>query len=389
MNPPIICDTTLRDGEQAPGVVFTTEEKVAIARMLDEIGVQEIEAGTPAMGRQECDAVKGIVSLGLKARVLAWNRALISDVNASIGCGVTAVAISLPVSDLQIERKLGRDRSWVLTQLCRTLEYAKHRGLYVCVGAEDASRAAPEFLCKFALTAAACSADRIRFSDTVGILDPVETFKRISYLTRELSIPVEIHTHNDFGLATANALAGIQAGAEIVSTTVLGLGERAGNAALEQVVMSLREIYGLETGVQADSLLPLCRYVAQASGREIHPGMPVVGEKIFFHESGIHADGVMKEPSIYEPYQPESVGRKRRIVIGKHSGRLALTHSLQALGLDIDSFQAARLLEEVRSVSIRLKRNLSNQELIRIYEAEFGLYGCDRPLAALFANSSS
>ncbi|MEK6776132.1 MAG: homocitrate synthase [bacterium] len=389
MNPPIICDTTLRDGEQAPGVAFTTEEKVAIARMLDEAGIQEIEAGTPAMGRQECDAVKGIVSLGLKARVLAWNRALISDVNASIGCGVTAVAISLPVSDLQIERKLGKERSWVLAQLCRTLEYAKHLGLYVCVGAEDASRADPQFLCKFALTAAACSADRIRFSDTVGILDPVETFKRISDLTRELSIPVEIHTHNDFGLATANALAGIQAGAEIVSTTVLGLGERAGNAAIEQVVMSLREIYGLETGVQADSLLPLCRYVAQASGREIPPGAPVVGEKIFSHESGIHADGVMKEPSMYEPYRPESVGRKRRIVIGKHSGRHALTRRLQALGLDIDSFRAARLLEEVRSVSIRLKRNLSNQELIRIYEAEFGLYGCDRTPAALFADSSS
>jgi len=389
MKPPIICDTTLRDGEQAPGVAFTTEEKVAIARMLDEIGVQEIEAGTPAMGRAECEAIGRILDLGLHARVLAWNRAVISDMDASLHCGVTAVSISLPVSDLQIKGKLGKNRSWVLTQLCRTLEYARHRGLYVCVGAEDASRADPEFLCKFALTAATCGADRIRFSDTVGILDPMGTFKRISDLTSGLSIPVEIHTHNDFGLATANALAGIQAGAEIASTTVLGLGERAGNAALEQVVMSLKEIYGLETGVQADSLLPLCRYVAQASGREIPPGAPVVGEKIFSHESGIHADGVMKEPSMYEPYRPESVGRERRIVIGKHSGRHALTQRLQELGLDMDSFQAARLLEEVRSVSIRLKRNLSDQELIRIYEAEFGLYRCDRPLAALFAASSS
>jgi len=367
MSESIICDTTLRDGEQAPGVVFTSGEKATIARMLNDAGVQEIEVGTPAMGREECDAIRGIVSLGLKARILTWNRALIPDIDASIGCGVTAVAISLPVSDLQIHKKLGKERSWVLAQLHRSLEYAGRYALYVCVGAEDATRADPEFLDEFAFAAAACGADRIRFSDTAGLLDPMETYKRVSDLVGRISIPVEIHTHNDFGLATANTLAGVLAGAKVASTTILGLGERAGNAALEQVVMALKQIHGMETGIRTEMLRPLCRFLAKASRRGMPLAQPVVGEAIFSHESGIHADGVLKESSLYEPYRPEEVGQTRRIVIGKHSGSRALFHKLRKLGMAVDFLQAALLLERVRSLSLRLKRNLTDQELIRLH----------------------
>lgn len=378
MNEPILCDTTLRDGEQSPGVSFTAAEKISIARMLDEIGVQEIEAGTPAMGGEEYEAVSGIVSLGLNARVFAWNRALISDIDASLGCGVTAIAISLPVSDLQIERKLDRDRSWVLSQLCRSLKYAVRRGLSVCVGAEDASRADPEFLCEFALAAAACGAERVRFCDTVGRLDPVETFKKVSDLVSRVPLPVEIHTHNDFGLAVANALAGIRAGAQVVSTTVLGLGERAGNAALEQIVMSLKRLHGMDTGVRTEALRPLCETVALTSGRAIPPGQPVVGEAVFTHESGIHADGILKDPSLYEPYRPEEAGGIRKIVLGKHSGRRALLHKLKGLGLPLEPLQASGLLEKVRAWSLRRKRNLTDRELIRLYNETLCVAGCCR-----------
>ncbi len=372
-NNPIVCDTTLRDGEQSPGVAFTAAEKIAIARMLDEMGVQEIEAGTPAMGGEEYEAVSGIVSLGLKARVLSWNRALISDIDASLGCGVTAVAISLPVSDLQIERKLGRDRAWVLAQLRRALEYAVREGLAVCAGAEDASRSDPDFLRDFALTAAACGAERIRFCDTVGRLGPMETLRKVEGLVSRVSLPVEIHTHNDLGLAVANALAGIQAGAQVVSTTVLGLGERAGNAALEQVVISLKQLHGMETKVRTERLRPISEYVAQACGREIPPGQPVVGEAVFSHESGIHADGVLKDPSLYEPYRPEEVGGTRRIVLGKHSGRRALLYKLKGFGLPLEPLQVSDLLTKVRRLSLRLKRSLTDRELIRLYEETFVL----------------
>src|SRR3990172_934059 len=252
-----ICDTTLRDGEQAPGVAFSTGEKVTIARMLDEAGVREIEAGTPAMGALECEAVARVARLGFSARVLAWNRAVISDIDASVSTGVDAVSISLPSSDIQISGKLGRSRGWVLTRLGEAVRYAKSKGLYVCAGAEDASRADWEFLLSFGKAAKASGADRLRFSDTVGTLDPFTAFEKVKALRRRVGLPVEVHTHNDFGLAAANALAGMRAGASFVSATVLGLGERAGNAPLEEVVMAAWHVMGKDAGVDFTKLARL------------------------------------------------------------------------------------------------------------------------------------
>ncbi len=221
-----VCDTTLRDGEQAPGISFSVEEKCSIARLLDEAGVTEIECGTPAMGGEEKLAVQRVVGLGLQARISSWNRAVTTDIEHSIDCGLKAVTVSLPVSDFQIVNKLGKSRTWVLETLKFMAQYAKDRDLYVCVGAEDASRADEEFLLEFGGLAAELGADRLRFSDTIGKLDPFQVYNKIWRLRTSIQIPIEIHTHNDFGLAVANALAGIKAGAEFVSTTVLGISER-------------------------------------------------------------------------------------------------------------------------------------------------------------------
>jgi homocitrate synthase NifV len=361
-----ITDTTLRDGEQAAGVAFSLEEKAVIARMLDELGVREIECGIPAMGHEEKQAVVRIVRLGLSARIITWNRAVTSDIEASIQCGVSAVAISLPTSDFQIANKLEKTRTWVLRRLRAVARFAKNKGLYVCVGAEDSSRTDEEFLAEFASTAEAAGADRLRFSDTVGHLDPAGAQARISRLKAQIGIPIEIHTHNDFGMATANAIAGARAGAEYVSATVLGLGERAGNAALEEVVMALSHIYGIET-VRNVSLLPaLCDYVSRVSGREIPVAKPIVGSRIFSHESEIHAAAVLKNPANYEPYPPERLGRNREIVLGKHSGRSVLSYRLGRLGIVKDGAELSEMVRQIRRFSAGAKRDMSDEELMEL-----------------------
>ena len=360
-----ICDTTLRDGEQASGVVFSVGEKLEIARMLDEAGVPEIEAGTPVMGGEEAEAVRIIAGMGLDARVTAWNRAVISDIEASLRAGVEAVSVSLPVSDIMIKRKLGRERAWLLGRLGEAVSFAKDKGLYVCAGAEDASRADMDFVMEYASLARECGADRLRFADTVGVLDPFTTYARIRQLT-DAGFTVEFHAHNDFGLATANALAAAGAGAEFLSATVLGLGERAGNAALEEITMGLGHMLKIDTGVRTEKFRALCERVASASGRSIPCGKPVVGDKIFSHESGIHADGVLKYPAIYEPYEPGEVGAVREIALGKHSGRNAVMYRLSKRGVEINGVEADMLLMKVREMGTRLKRAINDDELLSL-----------------------
>ncbi|MFQ5886382.1 MAG: homoaconitate hydratase, partial [Anaerolineae bacterium] len=292
--PVYIDDTTLRDGEQTAGVVFANEEKVHIAKMLAQLGVHQIEAGIPAMGGDEKEAIKEIVRLELPASILAWNRAVVEDVKHSLDCGVDAVAISISSSDIHIKHKLRRDRGWVLDSIKRAVEFAKSHNLYVSVNAEDSSRADPEFLVEFARTAKEAGADRLRYCDTVGILDPLETYKGVKALIEEVDIPIEMHNHNDFGMATANAIAGLKAGAIYVNTTVNGLGERAGNASLEELVMALTYCEGIDLGIRTSLFRELSEYVALASGRPLPAWKPVVGSNLFVYESEGRASGAVR-----------------------------------------------------------------------------------------------
>lgn len=364
----IIDDTTLRDGEQTAGVVFANEEKLRIAQLLDLVGVGQIEVGIPAMGGDEKKTICEITSMGLDASILAWNRAVISDIKESIDCKVDAVAISLSSSDIHIEHKLKKTREWVLDSVVESVKYAKDAGLYVSVNAEDASRTEIDFLLKFAEVAKESGADRLRFCDTLGILDPFQTYDVVKKLRDEIDIDIEMHTHNDFGMATANALAGIKAGARYVNTTVNGLGERAGNAALEEVVMALKYIGHIDIGFKTNMFREISEFVAKASARDIPIWKAIVGTNVFAHESGIHADGVIKNPLTYEVFSPEEVGLARQLVIGKHSGSNSIIQKFKEYGIELSSEDARQILEEVRRSSVTMKRSLFDKEIIYIFQ---------------------
>ncbi|MEM7589987.1 MAG: homocitrate synthase [Cyanobacteria bacterium P01_A01_bin.83] len=361
-----INDTTLRDGEQAAGVAFTVAEKVIFATLMDAIGVQELEVGIPAMGSSEAEAITEINNLGLKTLITGWNRAVRSDIDASLACGLERVHISVPVSQIQIAVKFKGNCQLVFERLRETINYACDRGLYISVGGEDSSRADDSFLLDVALAAQEYGASRFRFCDTVGVLDPLTTYQKVEQLVNRLVIPVEMHTHNDFGMATANALAGIRAGASSVNTTVNGLGERAGNAALEEVVMALKRIYGINIGIDTSRFKQISEFVVDASGWDVPPWKAIVGDNAFAHESGIHGHGVLQNPATYEPFDPQEVGRKRSLVIGKHTGKHLVTNLLQQHGIDLSTAETRSLVEAVRNLSVELKRSLTPDELINL-----------------------
>jgi homocitrate synthase NifV len=363
-----IDDTTLRDGEQTAGVVFSNTEKVAIARMLDEVGVHQIEAGIPVMGGDEREVIEEIAHLGLKASILGWNRANVADIQTSLDCGVDAVAISLATSDIHINTKLQKDRAWVIRTIRECVAFAKEAGVYVSVNAEDASRTQLGFLIEYAQAAQAEGADRLRFCDTIGLMEPFRTYEVIKRIREATGIEIEMHTHNDFGMAVANAIAGIHAGATWVNTTVGGLGERAGNAALEEVVMALKYIEGFEQDFDTKRFREIGEYVAAAAGRTIPVWKSVIGTNMFAHESGIHADGVIKNPKTYEVFSPDEVGLERQIVVGKHSGSRSIELKFHEYGMDIPKDVAGALLPRVRRMAIDLKRPLFDKELRQCYD---------------------
>ena len=361
-----INDTTLRDGEQTPGVVFSDEEKLEIARMLDEVGVQQIEAGTPAMSDGETNAVKSIAKEGLDASIMAWSRAVKEDIDAVLDTDADAIAISIATSDIHLQYKLKMTREEVLERAVSMVEYAKSHGLYISLNSEDATRTNLAFLKEFAEKGKEAGADRIRICDTLGVLIPASSRFLTKRIIDETKIPVEIHTHNDYGLAVANALAAFEAGAEWASTTVNGLGERAGNSSLEGVVMSLIKLYNLELPFKVDRIYKLSRFVGDASGIPVPLGRSVVGKHMFTHESGVHVDGVLKYPYTYESFMPDEIGASRRIIIGKHSGKHAVWDKLTELGIDVNKEQLLEIVSIIKESAESRKSSITNAELKQI-----------------------
>lgn len=363
----VVNDTTLRDGEQTAGVAFTAEERIAIARALAAAGVAEMEVGIPIMGPEERENIQAIAQLGLPSSLMVWGRMHDADLAAAAACGVHIVNLSIPVSDIQIRHKLNRDRGWVLETIRHFVNRALDLGMDVCVGGEDASRADADFLLRVVETAELAGARRFRFADTLGLLDPFTTYKRISQLREVTDLELEMHAHNDLGLATANTLAAVLAGASHVNTTVNGLGERAGNAALEESVTAMHHLYNVETGIDSRHFPEISRLVSIASGRPIPVNKSIVGDAVFTHESGIHVDGLIKNPLNYQGLDPEQVGRTHKLVLGKHSGSSAVMQAYAGLGIALTEFEAKTMLARIRQHAVATKQTPSSADLERFY----------------------
>jgi D-citramalate synthase len=358
-------DTTLRDGEQTPGVSLNPGQKLEIATMISDIGVHVVEVGSVAASDGEREALRLISDAGLNAEVCTYVRAVSQDIDSAADYGADSVHLVIPVSDLHIEKKMRKTRAQICEMAFSAVTYARERGLIVELSGEDASRADPAFLREIYAGGLERGAERLCFCDTVGLLTP----ERVAEVIPQLCLaPLSIHCHDDLGMAMANTVAALRAGAGCAHVTVNGIGERAGNTPLEELVMTLELLYRHPTGIRTEEIYRLSSLVSRMTGVPLPTNKAIVGEMAFTHESGIHAHGVLREPSTYEPVPPERVGRKRRIMLGKHSGSASVEAALAEMHYHPDESQLKEILKRIKVLGDKGSR-ITDTDLIAIAEA--------------------
>ncbi len=350
--PIVFWDETLRDGEQTPGVHFSPEEKLRIAEVLSEMGISVINAGIPVVSEEEAEAVRRVAAAGLAADILAAARTVPADIDAVIRSGATHIAIFVAASNVHLKFKLKMSQDQVLSAATRSVRQAKDAGLHVAFVTEDTVRAPFDFVEKLYLAVKAEGADRLVVADTVGIMTPLTFAWYLREFLRRIG-PADwsVHCHNDFGMATANTLTALELGATSPHVCVNGLGERAGNTPLEELALSLERLYGVRTGLDLSRLYELSRLVEEISGVPVSPTKAVVGYNAFSHEAGIHTHGILAHTLTYEPVQPEIVGRQRRMILGKHTGKAALVEKLKERGMDLPDPVLVDLLQRLKATT--------------------------------------
>lgn len=343
-----IYDTTLRDGEQTPGVCFSSEEKLEIAHKLDELGIGQIEAGFPIVSENEKQTVKKIAGSGLDADIICLTRTKKEDIDAAIDADVSGIITFMGLSDLHLDVKINKPRE-VVNEICmEAIDYGKDHGLFVAFSAEDATRTELPKLIDVYKQAQDHKADRIHIADTTGSINPYAMQYLVRNIRKEIDVEIALHCHNDFGMAVTNSIAGLFEGASAISTTVNGIGERAGNASLEELIMSLKLLYNKDLGFNTTVIHELSQMVSEYSKIPIPDSKAIVGNNVFRHESGIHVDAILKNPLAYEPYIPEMIGTKRQIVLGKHSGKSAIIEKLDTLNLSVTDEELTKIVTLVK-----------------------------------------
>jgi 2-isopropylmalate synthase len=366
-----IFDTTLRDGEQTPGVSLTAEDKIEIAKQLGLLGVDVIEAGFPSSSDGEKKVVKDIAHLGLKSEICGLSRATRSDIDAALGCDVGLVHVFIPTSPVQMKYAVNLSEEQVLAATVDSIEYVKAHGVKCEFSPMDATRSEMPFLKKVCKAAQDAGMDSLNVPDTVGIMIPKTTFKLIEELKTVVTVPISTHCHDDFGLSVANSLAAVEAGAAQVHVAVNGLGERAGNASLEEVVMALTQIYKYKTNVNTRLLYSTSRLVASLTGIAVQANKAIVGENAFAHESGIHTRGVTEKPLTFEPIKPELVGRTRKLVAGKLAGTRGIKAELEEIGINPTEDQLKEIVQRVKDLGDKGKM-VTDADLLALTSAVMG-----------------
>lgn len=365
----MVYDSTLRDGEQMPGVSFKKSEKIAIARKLDDIGVSQIEAGFPAVSREEEKTVKAVKKEGLSAEILALSRLRREDIDVCIECDVDMVLLFIASSSLHLKYKLRMTEEEVLERTGEMVQYTKDHGLKTGFSTEDSTRTEFRILKKLNQAAEQHGADRIGLTDTVGCITPEGMRYLAMKMKQSLSSPFSVHLHNDFGLALANALAGVQSGASAVATTVNGIGERGGNLALEEFVVAMMVLYNKDLGIDTTGLKEVSELVAKLSGVKIPKNKPLVGRNAFSHESGIHVAATLECPMTYEPIPPSFVGNKRKLVLGKHSGKTVVRERLEEKGVIATEKEICDILREIKVIGEQ-KGRVSSREFWEVVKKQ-------------------
>lgn len=361
-----ICDVTLRDGEQTPGVLFTKEQKLEVASELDSMGIEVIEAGFPVVSDNEKETVKAIANQGLNAKICCLSRAVKGDVDAALECDVDIVSIFIAMSDMHLKYKYHRSLEDMLGCAKETIEYATDHGLKVRFAAEDSSRTPIDRLKEtFKEVETECKVQYLSLADTVGILNPTTTNYLVSEIYKSVNTAICIHCHDDLGMATANTLAAAEAGAKQLHTTVNGIGERAGNASLEEVLVALRVQYGIER-YDTTKLTTLSKMISEYSGITPSANKAIVGQNAFSHESGIHVAAILEEPRTYELFLPEMVGGKRNLIVGKHTGKKALKGIINSIGFCLERDELCALIEKVKVCTEEKHKSISREHLEKL-----------------------